>query len=113
MSITTDKGEKLNVHLKGEVADKFKRIKGYLGLEQDTEVIRTLVTWYFAQHEKELSGPPKNLWHFNLNDNGVVIWDPFLHWGVQIFFTPKGIPCSIDETDDCRHIQFALCQPDI
>jgi hypothetical protein len=45
MPIEIDKAEKLNVQLKGEVADKFKRIKTFLGLEQDTEVIRSLITW--------------------------------------------------------------------
>lgn len=113
MSINTEKTEKLNVHLKGEVADKFKRIKTFLGLEQDTEVIRTLITWYYNEHQTELTGPPKSMWHVNLNLEGVLIWDPDIHEAVQIRFSPKGICCVYDENDRCRHIQFALSKPDI
>jgi hypothetical protein len=109
----TEKSEKLNVHLKGEVADKFKRIKTFLGLEQDTEVIRTLITWYYNEHQTELLGPPKSMWHINLNLEGVLIWDPDIHKAVQIKFSPKGICCLHDENDKCRHIQFALSKSDI
>ena len=52
MSKKMEDVEKLNVHLKGDVTDKFRRIKLFLGLEQDTEVIRALITWYYNQHEK-------------------------------------------------------------
>ena len=111
--MTKETTEKLNVHLKGDVAEKFNRIKDFLGLEQDTEAIRALITWYYKQHEKDLSGPPKTMWHLNLNDQGVIIWDPFIQQGVQITFTPKGICCTYDDKDDCKHIQFALSQPKI
>lgn len=113
MSIREDKTEKLNILLKGENADKFRRIKNFLGIENDTEVIRVILTWYYHQYEKDLSGPPKTMWHLNLNEHGVIIWDPFLGEGVQILFSPKGIQCEYDEIDDCKHIQFALSQPDI
>lgn len=113
MSIEMDKTEKLNVQLKGEVADKFKRIKALLGLEQDTEAIRALITWYYNEHQEELTGPPKSMWHLNLNAEGVLVWDPILHKAVQIRFTPKGIQCVDDEKDRCMHIQFALSKPDI
>jgi hypothetical protein len=53
------------------------------------------------------------MWHLNLNENGVIIWDPYVHAGVQIHFTPKGIQCEYDETDNCKHIHFALAQSDI
>jgi hypothetical protein len=104
---------KLNILLKGDVADRFRRIKTFLGLENDTEVIRVITTWYYGQHEKDLVGPPKTMWHLNLNDNGVIIWDPDIQKGVQIHFKREGILCTHDEKDDCRHIQFALSKPDI
>jgi hypothetical protein len=113
MPIEMDKTEKLNVQLKGEVADKFKRIKTFLGLEQDTEVIRSLITWYYNEHQKDLAGPPKSMWHLNLNAEGVLIWDPDIREAVQIHFTPKGILCVHDETSNCKHIQFAISKPDI
>jgi len=113
MSLKVDKTEKLNVQLKGESADKFKRIKAFLGLEQDTEVIRSLITWYFNQHEKELTGPPKSMWHLNLSNDGVLIWDPDLHKAVHIFFKPEGIKCTEDSNDSCKHIQFAVSQKEV
>ena len=109
----SDNTQKLNVHLKGEVADKFSRIKKLLGLEQDTEVIRTLITWYYNMFKDEMQGPPKTMWHINLNSEGVLIWDPDLHKAIQLSFTPEGILCQEDKSGNCRHIHFALSKPDI
>ena len=105
--------EKLNVQLRGAVADKFRRIKSYLGLENDTEVIRALITWYYTRHEPELTGPPKLMWHLNLNEHGVLVWDPDLRQGVQVLFSRNGIKCEHCENESCKHVQFALAQPDI
>jgi hypothetical protein len=91
MSIKNEAVEKLNILLKGDSADKFKRIKAFLGLENDTEVIRVILTWYYNQYAKDLQGPPKTMWHLNLNDKGVLIWDPDLQEAVQVSFTQKGI----------------------
>jgi hypothetical protein len=104
---------RLNIQLKGEMADRFIRIKRFLGLENDTEAIRTMISWYYNQNQKELIGPPKSMWHMNLNDAGVLIWDPDIRQAVQILFSPKGIRCAVDGADSCKHIQFALTKPDI
>ena len=104
---------RLNINLKGESAERFIRIKRFLSLENDTEVIRSIINWYYRQYEKELCGPPKTMWHLNLDSHGVLIWDPELHRAVHINFTPKGIYCQADETDDCKHVQFALSKEDI
>lgn len=104
---------RLNIRLKGRIVDKFKRIKTYLGLENDTEVIRTLITWFYKENEKDLTGPPKSMWHLNLNEDGVIIWDPDIGKGVQIYFKPQGIFCEVCKSDNCKHIQFALSKNDI
>jgi hypothetical protein len=104
---------RLNIQLKGDAADKFIRIKNFIGLENDTEAIRFIISWYFNHFSKDLSGPPKTMWHLNLNDKGVIIWDPFIGKGVQILFSPKGIECTCDGVDDCKHVQFALSKEDI
>jgi len=109
----TDDTVRLNIQLKGEMADRFIRIKRFLGLENDTEAIRTMISWYYNQNQKELIGPPKSMWHMNLNDQGVLIWDPDIREAVQILFSPKGIKCTADAEDSCKHIQFALTKPDI
>lgn len=111
--MVNDSTVRLNILLKGELADRFTRIKRFLGLENDTEAIRSIISWYYRQYEKELSGPPKNMWHLNLNDQGVLIWDPDLHKAIQIIFSRKGIECQHDHKDDCKHIQFALTKEDI
>jgi len=113
MSKKKGKTVRLNIQLKGESADRFKRIKTFLCLENDTEVIRSMVGWYYRQHEKELIGPPKTMWHINLNQDGVLVWDPDLQKAVQILFKPKGIMCTHDQNDSCKHIQFALSQDEI
>ena len=104
---------RLNIRLKGRIVDKFKRIKTYLGLENDTEVIRTLITWFYKENEKDLTGPPKSMWHLNLNEDGVIIWDPDIGRGAQIYFKPQGIFCEVCKSDNCKHIQFALSKNDI
>jgi hypothetical protein len=113
MTIKNDESVRLNIQLNGESADRFSRIKRFLNLENYTEVIRSIINWYYREYEKDLSGPPKSMWHLNLDNQGVLIWDPDLHKAVHIIFSPKGIECEYDETDDCRHVQFALSQSEI
>jgi len=109
----TDDIVRMNVQLKGDAADRFIRIKKFLNLENDTEVIRSIITWYYNEYAEDLSGPPKTMWHLNLNAQGVLVWDPDLHQAIQIIFTPKGINCQHDGKDNCKHVQFALSKPDI
>jgi len=109
----SERVDRLNVNLRGPVADKFKRIKAYLDLENDTEVIRSLISWYYSQHEKELTGPPKLMWKINLDDNGAWIWDPDLQNSVEVYFKPEGIKCGQCLTNDCKHVQWALSRSDI
>ena len=90
---------RMNVQLKGESADRFIRIKQFLNLENDTEVIRSLIAWYYHEYQADLCGPPKTMWHLNLDSNGVLIWDPDIHKAVHINFTPKGIQCQYDIKD--------------
>ena len=89
-----DSSEKLNVHLKGEIADMFVRIKKYLGLEQDTEVIRALITWYYNQNKDELSGPPKTMYHINLNDKGVLSGILIYARQFSSIFASKALPAK-------------------
>jgi len=107
------KDVRLNILLKGESADRFRRIKRFLGLENDTEAIRHVINWYYRQYENELCGPPKSMWHLNLDSNGVLIWDPDIQKAVHIKFTSNGIYCQQDDADDCKHVQFALSKEDI
>lgn len=111
--MTEDGVVRLNIQLKGESADRFQRIKRFLNLENDTEAVRSVINWYYRAYEKDLSGPPKSMWHLNLDPNGVMIWDPDIHRAIHINFSREGIDCEKDRGDDCRHVQFALSQPAI
>jgi hypothetical protein len=57
--------------------------------------------------------------HFNLNADGVRILDRTISNGglngriIDVYFKPKGIRCEYCQSDDCRHIHFALTVPAI
>jgi len=55
--------EELRIYLRAEgvIAKRFSQIKEHLGLKNDTEVIRSLINWYYREHEEDLQ--PK-LKHF-------------------------------------------------
>jgi len=61
--------------------------------------------------------PP--LEHFNISEHGVRILDRTLANGysrgriVDVYFRPEGVWCEYCQTDNCRHIQFALTIPKI
>lgn len=84
-----------------------------MNLENDTEVIRTLIRLYYEENEKQLKGPPKLMWELNLSNDGVWIWDPELQRAVDIFFNREGIKCDECNLDNCKHIIFALAQEEI
>jgi len=50
--------------------------------------------------------------HYNLNENGVMILDRELDPPkgrlIQVYFKPDKVLCDFDQTDDCRHVAFAL-----
>jgi Arc/MetJ-type ribon-helix-helix transcriptional regulator len=74
------------------------------------EAIRRLLTSYEVPIKPELKPP---LEHFNLNENGVQIVDRQLNRIIQVYFKPDEVFCEHDETDDCRHVEFALELPDV
>jgi Arc/MetJ-type ribon-helix-helix transcriptional regulator len=49
----------------------------------------------------------------NSDDNGVKIWNNRKRESVDIYFTAKGIRCSVDQTDTCEHIMYALSLPEV
>jgi hypothetical protein len=66
--------------------------------------------------------PPPTLEHFNLTENGVTILDRSLEPPkgalVDVYFKPDQknrlqARCEYDETDDCRHVRFALDLPEV
>lgn len=98
------------LRLDGEIAKRYLQIKKYLGLKNDTEIMRSLVNWYWREHQEELK--PK-LEHFNLNEDGVLILDRELNSIVQVYFKPDKILCEHCETSKCRHAEYALSMPTV
>ena len=109
----TEKPIRLRMDLQGLEAEHFQLIKRFLGVKNDTEVVRVLLSQYWREHQEELEPVLK---HFNLNEEGVLILDPSYNPPriIQVFFKPDGtVECELCESQHCRHIQFALTIPEV
>lgn len=51
--------------------------------------------------------------HFNLDEKGVRILDPQLHWIVDVHFKRNRAHCLYDHSSNCRHVKFALGLPEV
>lgn len=109
------KGEKEKTHITvkipRELIEKMDRLKGKEGFRSRGEIakvaLRKLLDTYKDVIEESV------LQHFNLNEDGVAILDRAINMIANVAFTPKGIRCDYCETDDCRHIDFALTIPEV
>jgi hypothetical protein len=110
--------EEMRIYLRaqGEIAERFSRIKEHLGVKNDTEVLRTLINWYWREHREELLPA---LEHFNISENGVSILDRTLadktsrgHI-IEVFFKPDKVWCEYCESARCQHVKFALDLPEV
>ncbi|MEM3580896.1 MAG: hypothetical protein QXQ64_06500 [Candidatus Bathyarchaeia archaeon] len=102
------------VRLTRAESEIFETVAKYLGLRNDAEVFRYLMTRYYYENRNKLSLP--RFEHFNLDEHGVKILDrtdPNRKYVVQVFFKPEGVFCDYCKTDSCPHIQFALEQSDV
>jgi len=102
--------EELKVYLRlhGEMTDRFTRIKEHMGLKNDTEVLRSLINWYWRNYRDELR---PSLEHYNLKPDGVMILDRDLNKVIQIHFNPDGIFCEQCGNPTCKHVEFTLSIP--
>ena len=111
----TIKELKIYLRLTPEDEKEFKQIQEYLGLKNDTEVLRFLITSYYREHQTEFF--QVFLESFNIDDNGVKILershlDRKKKRIADIYFKPSGIFCNLCQSNDCIHIRFALEDPD-
>jgi len=51
---------------------------------------------------------PEPMRHFNLDENGVRILDPNLHWIVDVQFKRGRAHCLYHKSSNCIHVKFAL-----
>jgi len=101
---------KIYLRLHGELKDRFLEIKALLGLENDTEVCRSIINDYWMRNRDKF--PPK-LRHFNLNPQGILVLDPEVDRLIQIYIKPDSIHCGHCNVSNCKHTAFALSQPDV
>ena len=114
MAILSERSYK-NISIKNEFAEaieKFIRQNPQLGYRSIAAFLEDS-SRRRIEELKAIEDQLQIMWHMNLNDKGVLVWDPDLGRAVQILFSPKGITCEEDGEDDCEHIQFALSKPDI
>ena len=108
--------ERKTIHsrLDEDLAEKFNKITSYLGIQNEAETIRYLIQQFYMKNRKEIEEycqKENALEYFNLDENGVKILDktnPDRKFVAQIYFKPDGIWCEHCQTDNCKHIQFAL-----
>ena len=91
-----------------ELADEIDSLIGKKGFRSRAELTKEALRRFLLDYPKH-----PTLEHFNLNEDGVRILDRVLHLIVDIAFKPKGIWCDYCQTNNCRHIDFALTVPDI
>lgn len=103
---------RIRLDLKNIEAKRFLTVKEYLGLKNDTEVIRSLINRYWREHRDEFL---QRLTHFNLNEEGVLVLDRTLQPEriVHVDFRPEGAWCEHCESMKCRHVEFALGIPKV
>ncbi len=117
--------EELRIYLRadGDIAERFTQIKEHFGLKNDTEVLRSLINWYWRghlnwrEHKEELQPA---LEHFNISENGVSILDRTLADDptsrgriIDVYFKPDKVWCEYCESARCQHVKFALDLPEV
>lgn len=107
-----EKTIRLRLDLAGAEAEQFLMVKHYLGVKNDTEVVRSLMRQFYLEHKDHLQ---PLLEHFNLNEEGVMILDHTLDSPkgriIQVLFKPEQVECELCESQQCRHIKYALSLP--
>jgi hypothetical protein len=108
--------DELRIYLRadGQIAERFWRIKEHLGLKNDTEVVRSLINWYWGENQEKLQPP---LEHFNIWDEGVRILDRTIDkprgYIVDVYFKPDSAWCEYCDSTKCQHVRFALEIPEV
>lgn len=102
------------LRLDEDMAERFFQIKKFLGLKNDTEVLRSLINWYWNQHQEKLQPPMQ---HFNISEQGVSILDRTIDKPrgriIDVYFKPENAWCEDCESTSCKHVDFALSLPEV
>jgi Arc/MetJ-type ribon-helix-helix transcriptional regulator len=108
------------VKIPKELVQEMDKLIGKHGFRSRGEITKEALR-RFMEHYKNIVELPV-LEHFNLNEQGVMILDrsidPPKGKLVEVYFKPMPddtlkIFCEYDETDKCRHVDFALDLPEV
>ena len=110
----------ITIKLPKELVDEMDKLIGALGFRSRGEIAKEAIRQLLS-HYKENLAPPKlpPVEHFNISENGVRILDRTLTNGtsrgriIDIYFKPDGVLCEYCQTDNCRHVEFALNIPKV
>jgi hypothetical protein len=110
----------ITIKLPKELVEEMDRLIGALGFRSRGEIAKEAIRQLLS-HYKESLAPPAlpSLEHFNISEHGVRVLDRTLGNGVSkgriidVYFKPDKILCEYCQTDNCRHVEFALSIPKV
>ncbi|MEM2506204.1 MAG: ribbon-helix-helix domain-containing protein [Nitrososphaeria archaeon] len=110
----------ITIKLPKELVEEMDRLIGVKGFRSRGEIAKEAIRQLLNQYKENLTPPPlPPLEHFNISENGVRILDRTLANGysrgriIDVYFRPERIICEYCQTDNCRHIEFALKIPKV
>ena len=106
----------VTVKIPKELAGEADSLIGKHGFRSRAEITKEALRSFLAQYGIETKPEPKTyprMVRVNATDQGATIWDNQLKRQVDVVFSRNGIKCSVDDTDICEHVAFALKEPDV
>lgn len=96
------------VRIPKELAQEVEALIGKKGFRSKAEIVKEALR-NLLDHYKEINARPlPRFERINLDENGVKILDREKHMVAEVHFKAKGIHCTLDGSDSCEHITFAL-----
>ncbi|MEM3640875.1 MAG: ribbon-helix-helix domain-containing protein [Candidatus Bathyarchaeia archaeon] len=110
----------VTIKLPKELVEEMDRLIGAMGFRSRGEIAKEAIRQLLS-HYKESLAPPQlpPLEHFNISEHGVRVLDRTLANGVSkgriidVYFKPDKVLCEYCQTDNCRHVEFALSIPKV
>lgn len=104
-----------SVSIKEEFAesiDEFVKEHPELGYRSIAQFLEDASRRRLEELKAQVKTPPR-FEHINSDVNGVKILDRKIHQVVDVYFKPSGIRCTLHQSNNCEHIDFALKQPEV
>lgn len=102
-----------------ELADAIDTILGKMGFRTRAEFTKEAIRKLLTEYKARLPALPI-ISHFNLDEDGVKILDRSLATKnspsgriIDVYFKQNKIWCEYCQSEDCRHIQYALTIPKV